>query len=74
MPRRERILSVPVFDDPPPKPVRVQGGDYAYLGWQVACFAKRSGQVRVVVEDENGRLFIHRPEQVKEIDADAKHE
>jgi hypothetical protein len=57
-------LEVIVFDDAPPKPVTVQAGDYAYDGWEVARFAKRSGQIRVAVEDEHGRLFFHRPEQL----------
>lgn len=43
---------------------RVQGGDYTYFGWVVCVFTKRSGASRCVVEDANGRLFIHRMEQV----------
>ena len=34
------------------------GGDYRYDGWIVAVVVKRSGQVRYVVEDERGLLFI----------------
>ncbi len=44
--------------------VRVQANDYTYEGWIVSIFAKRSGQVRCVVEDEHGRLFIHNSRQV----------
>lgn len=34
------------------------GGDYRFDGTVVARFAKRSGAVRVVVEDDRGLLFI----------------
>lgn len=44
--------------------VTVSGGDYSYHGWIVAIFKKNSGQVRCVVEDANGRLFIHNAKQV----------
>lgn len=44
--------------------VKVKGGDYTYEGWIVAMFNKRSGAVRYVVEDANGRLFIHNGEQI----------
>lgn len=47
-----------------PEYVRVQAGDYTYTGWLVSSFMKRSGKVRVVVEDVNGRLFIHNPAQI----------
>jgi len=39
--------------------VTVHGSDYSYEGWIDAVFRKRSGEVRCVVEDINGRLFIH---------------
>lgn len=47
-------------------PVTVRGGDYSYEGEVVAVFRKRRGnhEVRLVVEDENGRLFIHNSNQV----------
>jgi hypothetical protein len=44
--------------------VRVKGGDYAYDGWIVCVFNKRSGVSRCVVEDEQGRLFIHNLGQI----------
>jgi hypothetical protein len=44
--------------------VHVTGSDYAYDGWLVAIFPKRSGAVRYVVEDTNGRLFIHNAKQL----------
>lgn len=44
--------------------VRVTAGDYAYDGWIVCIFKKRSGVTRCIVEDENGRLFIHNMTQV----------
>lgn len=34
------------------------GGDYRFEGVVVATFAKRSGAVRYVVEDDRGLLFI----------------
>lgn len=47
-----------------PVPVRVTASDYAYDGWLVAVFQKRRGGCRAVVEDENGRLFIHNAGQL----------
>ena len=45
--------------------VEVAGGDYRYWGWVVSVFSKRrKGQVRCVVEDSNGRLFIHNAGQL----------
>ena len=44
--------------------VNVQGSDYAYNGWLVGIAIKRSGQVRYIVEDVNGRLFIHNARQL----------
>lgn len=44
--------------------VRVQAGDYTYTGWLVSVFRKRSGAVRVNVEDANGRLFVHNAAQI----------
>lgn len=34
------------------------GGDYTYTGTVVACFTKKSGAVRLVVENQDGMLFI----------------
>lgn len=46
--------------------VTVNGGDYTYKGWLVSAFVKRGSMVwRVVVQDEHGRLFIHRPQQIR---------
>lgn len=47
-----------------PQPVRVTANDYAYDGWLLASFQKRSGAWRCVVEDVNGRLFIHNAGQL----------
>lgn len=61
---RDQILAK--LEQPPSQhtPVVVQGGDYSYQGWLVALFHKRGGATRIVVEDEHGRLFIHRLEQI----------
>ena len=45
--------------------VHVKASDYSYIGWLVVAFRKNSGQMRCVVEDENGRLFIHNPTQLE---------
>lgn len=42
-----------------PVAVCVTANDYSYEGWLVSAFAKRSGAWRCVVEDANGRLFVH---------------
>lgn len=34
------------------------GGDYRFAGVVVAAFRKRGGQIRYVVEDDRGLLFI----------------
>jgi len=45
--------------------VLVKANDYSYEGWLVIAFSKRrKTQLRCVVEDENGRLFIHNPSQL----------
>lgn len=41
------------------------GGDYRYRGVVVAVFEKRSGAVRVVVENDGGMLFIFSPAQLR---------
>lgn len=62
----EEILKIQrrINDGSEPEYVRVAAGDYTYTGWLVSSFTKRSGKVRVVVEDVNGRLFIHNPAQL----------
>jgi hypothetical protein len=45
-------------------PVHVKANDYRYDGWLVSAFSKRSGQWRCVVEDDDGRLFIHNAGQI----------
>ncbi len=52
----------PMFE--PPARVTVTGGDYTYEGDIVSTFIKKRGGVRYVVEDDNGRLFIHNAKQV----------
>lgn len=44
--------------------VIVKASDYSYEGWLVSVFNKRRHQVRCVVEDDNGRLFIHNAAQL----------
>jgi hypothetical protein len=39
--------------------VRKVGGDYAFSGWVVAKFPKKSGAVRYVVENPAGILHIY---------------
>lgn len=41
------------------------GGDYRFDGEIRSVLTKRSGQVRIVVEDDRGVLFIARPDQYK---------
>jgi len=49
-----------------PARVRVTGGDYVYEGWVVASGHKvKSGKLRVVVEDDTGRWFVHNAEQLE---------
>ncbi len=38
--------------------VKKVGGDYTYKGFIVSIIHKRSGQIRYVVEDDRGMLFI----------------
>lgn len=42
-------------------------GDYRYRGEVVAVFAKKSGAVRLVVENEDGMLFIFNESQLKHV-------
>ena len=41
------------------------GGDYAFEGTIQAIFHKRSGQTRIVVENDDGLLFIMNATQVE---------
>lgn len=45
-------------------PVTVTANDYTYDGWLMMIGKKRNGVIRCVVEDENGRLFIHNSSQI----------
>jgi hypothetical protein len=40
------------------------GGDYTFEGMVVAVFNKKTGQRRLVVEDDRGLLFIFRASQL----------
>lgn len=55
------FICVRKIDD---RPVTVTAGDYAYQGWLVDIFRKRSCKLRCIVEDANGRLFIHNAGQL----------
>lgn len=44
--------------------VIVKANDYSYEGWIVSTFQKQSAALRCVVEDDNGRLFIHNAGQL----------
>lgn len=35
------------------------GGDYTFVGYVVAVFAKISGAIRLVVEDDRGVLHVY---------------
>lgn len=48
----------------PPHRLTVHGSDYSYDGWLVGVVIKRSRAIRYVVEDDNGRLFIHNAQQL----------
>lgn len=45
--------------------VKVVANDYTYNGWLRIVFQKRKGLWRCVVEDANGRLFIHNSSQLR---------
>ncbi len=51
-------MSQPEFEFEVGDPVQKVGGDYSFEGIVVAAFKKFSGQIRYVVEDERGLLFI----------------
>lgn len=44
--------------------VTIRGDDFEYHGYLIFSFKKRNGKLRCVIEDENNRLFIQRPDQV----------
>lgn len=41
------------------------GGDYTFVGTVVAVFAKLSGAIRLVVEDDRGVLHVYSEKNVK---------
>jgi putative ribosome biogenesis GTPase RsgA len=45
--------------------VEKTGGDYTFRGYVVAVFVKRSGAVRLVVENADGLLFIFSEAQLR---------
>lgn len=47
--------------------VAKEGGDYRFSGYVVAVFEKRSGQVRCVVENQDGILHIFSLTQLKKL-------
>lgn len=53
-----------------PTPVNVRLGDCCYDGWVVSVFRKRTREVRAVVEDYNGRLFVQAPTHIRARDED----
>jgi hypothetical protein len=49
----------PKVKAPPQIELMVVANDYSYRGHLVGVAFKRSGVFRYVVEDDNGRLFVH---------------
>jgi len=49
-------------------PILVVAKDYSYTGYIVTVFKKIGGAQRCVVEDDNGRLFIHNASQLSLIE------
>lgn len=47
--------------------VAIKAADYTYVGWVVGAFCKMRGPARCVVEDQNGRLFIHNAGQLSSL-------
>lgn len=47
------------------------GGDYSFEGTVVAAFAKLGGEVRYVVEDGRGLLFIFSRRNLQRSDVDS---
>lgn len=61
----EELIGLVMFDqEPEDVRVTVTASDYAYEGWLSTIVRKRSGAFRAVVEDDNGRLFIHNAGQL----------
>ena len=48
--------------------VQKTGGDYSFEGVVVSAFAKRSGAMRYVVEDDRGLLFIFNRQSLRSIE------
>jgi hypothetical protein len=57
-------MSPSILEVTPPMRVTVTGNDYIYQGWLAGLVIKRNGAIRYVVEDDNGRLFIHNAKQL----------
>lgn len=47
------------------EPVEKSGGDYSFVGTVMSVFAKHSGEVRYVVEDDRGILHIYSDKNLK---------
>jgi hypothetical protein len=67
-PDEENRFSDPGFT-PKAKPlpaieVAVEAVDYSYAGTLVGIAFKRSGRIRYIVEDLEGRLFVHNASQI----------
>lgn len=45
--------------------VKRVNSDYDFIGTKQSTFRKRSGEIRCVVEDDFGKLFIMNPDQLK---------
>lgn len=45
------------------------GGDYTFVGHVVAVFAKLSGAVRLVVEDDRGVLHVYSEKILRAVEA-----
>lgn len=45
------------------------GGDYTFVGYVVAVFAKRSGAIRLVVEDDRGVLHVYSEKILRLVEA-----
>ena len=57
-------MNASILQVTPPVRVNVIATDYSYEGWLAGIAIKRSGAIRYVVEDDNGRLFIHNAAQI----------
>lgn len=53
-------------------PVQKVGGDYVFRGWVIGVFTKRSGAVRIVVENADGVAHIFSPSQLVEWKEESK--